>query len=390
MRQGCEARQSNRIALGDGLGNEAVSFSTDKSVACADVYKDTNAARCTVLQISHRLPAATPQAVGENAEKKNGETYSGPTHRSARNMDKAVATSKNTKAKSLPGPDGGTRVLVVEDDRAISEAIREGLTAAGFVVCVAATGAEALSLWQRLHPEAIVLDLLLPDMDGLDVCKAIRREDVVPLIITSGRDAETDRVCGLEVGADDYLCKPYEVEELAARLGALLSRCRRYAGRQPAEGSITVGKLVLDRNRYEALLAGRRLDLTPKEFDLLWVLAREAGRTLSARQLLWEVWGYDENIRTRTLDVHIGRLRRKLGDSAARPEIIVTVPTVGYRLQTPTRPASRLPEKKREREAAHTLSAEQLEKRHAHNGSKKPSPRLGQRMASSSSRKQAA
>lgn len=266
--------------------------------------------------------------------------------------------SKDIRGRPLPGPDGGARVLVVEDDPAVSEAVRQGLTAAGFVVWVAATGAEALGLWQRLRPDAILLDLFLPDMDGLDVCQAIRREDVVPLIIASGRDTEADRVCGLEVGADDYICKPYEVEELAARLRALLSRCRRYAGRQSAEGSISVGKLIMDRDRYEALLAGRRLDLTPKEFDLLWVLAREAGHTLSARQLLWEVWGYDENIRTRTLDVHIGRLRRKLGDSAAHPTLLVTVPSVGYRFETAQRPATPLDEEKRRKSALRSPSGE--------------------------------
>ncbi|MCX7599426.1 MAG: response regulator transcription factor [Armatimonadetes bacterium] len=247
------------------------------------------------------------------------------------------------------GLDGGPRVLVVEDEPTVAAAVREGLGSAGFVVWVAGTGTEALSLWQRLHPDAIVLDLFLPDMDGFDVCKAIRRDDVVPLILTSRRRTEVDRVCGLELGADDYICKPYEVEELAARLRALLIRCRRYAGRQREEDHISAGALTMDRIRHEALLAGRKLDLTPKEFELLWALAKEAGRTVPARQLLWEVWGYDESIHTRTLDVHIGRLRRKLGDSAASPAMIVTVPSVGYRFETSARPASQISEEKRGR-----------------------------------------
>jgi len=252
-------------------------------------------------------------------------------------MSKSQVRSTPAIGQRLGSSEGGARIIVVEDDAAVAKVLCDGLGAAGFAVWVAGTGAEALDLWRKVHPDAIVLDLALPDMDGFDVCNAIRRADVVAVIIASGRRAEADRVCGLELGADDYLCKPYEVGELIARLQALLRRCRRYTGRECEADTLRVGDLTIDRGRHEAKLGKRRLSLTPKEFDLLWVLAREAGRTVSARRLLWEVWGYDESIQTRTLDVHIGRLRRKLGDDAAKPFFIVTVPSVGYRLDAAAR-----------------------------------------------------
>lgn len=226
-------------------------------------------------------------------------------------------------------------MLVVEDDPAVAEAVGRGLAEEGFAVWLAGTGRQAMELWRSLDPDAVLLDLNLPDMDGLDVCSGIRAADVVPMIIASGRTAETDRVCGLELGADDYVCKPFEVREVAARLRALLRRTRRYRGLGPSDGDVVaVGGLRLDRTCHGVTAGGREIELTPKEFDLLWALAEEAGRTVPSRRLLWDVWGYDEHIRTRTLDVHVGRLRRKLEEEPARPRLIVTVPSVGYRLQT--------------------------------------------------------
>jgi DNA-binding response OmpR family regulator len=230
---------------------------------------------------------------------------------------------------------GNLRILVVEDDPSMATALKQGLRGAGFTVWVAVTGEEALALWRRHDPDAVVLDLILPDMDGLDVCLEMRRHGAVPLIMASGRIGPADRVCGLELGADEYICKPFEMAELVARLRALMARCRRYSGyADAAEDAITVGPLLVDSARHEVLLDGLLIDLTPKEFDLLLALGRSANRTMTSRKLLWDVWGYDENIRTRTLDVHIGRLRRKLGVDAHRPCMIVTVPSVGYRLQS--------------------------------------------------------
>jgi DNA-binding response OmpR family regulator len=246
---------------------------------------------------------------------------------------------------------GSPRVLVIEDDPTIAAALKSALTLAGFSVWLAARGDEGLALWRRHDPDAVILDLILPDMDGLDVCKEMRRQGsspemsrhgAVPLIIASGRVAQTDRICGLELGADDYVCKPFLVGEMVARLRALVARCRRYSGyTSVVDEAILVGDLTVDSARHEVFLGTRPVDLTPKEFELLVALARSANRTVASRRLLWDVWGYDENIRTRTLDVHIGRLRRKLELDSRHPCMIVTVPSVGYRLQSPTDTAHR-------------------------------------------------
>jgi two-component system OmpR family response regulator len=251
-----------------------------------------------------------------------------------------------------PAPAGGApRVLVIEDDASAADALLRGLTSAGFSVWHAATGDDGLALWRRHEPDAVVLDLILPDMDGLDVCLAMRggasshemcATGAIPLIIASGRTTPADRVCGLELGADDYVCKPFAMAELVARLRALVARCRRYGGYAPvADEALEVGSLVIDPARHEVLLNDALIDLTPKEFDLLQALARSANRTVASRRLLWDVWGYDENIRTRTLDVHIGRLRRKLEADSRHPSLIVTVPSLGYRLQAPASIAER-------------------------------------------------
>ena len=225
------------------------------------------------------------------------------------------------------------RVLIIEDDEQMAQALAEHLRNEGFVVWTAGNGKEGLAKWRELEPDAVVLDLILPDMDGFDVCEEIRSESGTPIIIASARTSVTDRVCGLELGADDYLCKPFSVRELVARLKALLERCRRYAGYTAAEEIVEVGPLKIDRTNFEVRKNGEVVELTPKEFELLWALAQRAGRTVPSRKLLWEVWGYDESIRTRTLDVHIGRLRRKLEDDPHNPKLIKTVPSLGYRLE---------------------------------------------------------
>lgn len=227
------------------------------------------------------------------------------------------------------------RVLVVEDDPAVADALAEKLAAEGFAVWIATSGQEGLKLRKEIEPDAIILDLILPDMDGFDVCHEVRQDSTTPMIIASGRTCEADRVCGLELGADDYVCKPYHLDELIWRLRALLARWRRYVGLRPTGEVADLGVLVIDRARHMVMKRGEEVHLTPKEFELLWVLAQHANRTVPARRLLWDVWGYDENIRTRTLDVHVGRLRRKLEDDPRHPRLIVTVPSVGYRLCVP-------------------------------------------------------
>ncbi len=236
--------------------------------------------------------------------------------------------------------DNGTlsraRILIIEDDAEMAQALASYLEAEGFAVWTAADGREGLQKWRELDPDAIILDLILPDIDGLDVCNEIRQESATPIIIASARTSVTDRVCGLELGADDYMCKPLSARQLAARLKRLLERCRRYAGYASSDEFIEVGPLRIDRASHEVTKHGQPVDLTPKEFDLLWALAQRPNRTVPSRKLLWEVWGYDESIRTRTLDVHIGRLRRKLEDDPHNPKLIKTVPSLGYRLELPS------------------------------------------------------
>ena len=227
------------------------------------------------------------------------------------------------------------RILIIEDDTEMANTLAEHLRREGFSVWTASTGREGLEQWRESEPDAVVLDLILPDVDGFDVCNEIRERSGTPIIIASARTSVTDRVCGLELGADDYVCKPFSIRQLVARLNALLQRCRRYAGYTATKEVIEVGPLWIDRANHEVKKNGEAVELTPKEFELLWALAQRPNRTVPARKLLWEVWGYDDSIRTRTLDVHIGRLRRKLEDDPHNPKLIKTVPSLGYRLEVP-------------------------------------------------------
>ncbi|HEY6835370.1 MAG TPA: response regulator transcription factor [Gaiellaceae bacterium] len=214
------------------------------------------------------------------------------------------------------------RVLIVEDERPIAEPLAEGLRREGFDVEWAATGAAAL---EADEPDVVLLDLRLPDMDGLDVCRSLRARSDVPIIIVTARGDEPDRVVGLELGADDYVVKPFGLRELIARIRAVTRRGRT----APADGSVQVGELEVDPRARRVRLDGRELDLTPKEFDVLAMLARDPGAVVSRRRLLDEVWETSWYGSTRTIDVHVAALRRKLGD----PGWIETVRGVGFRLR---------------------------------------------------------
>jgi DNA-binding response OmpR family regulator len=214
------------------------------------------------------------------------------------------------------------RVLIVEDERPIAEPLAEGLRREGFDVDWAATGAAAL---EADEPDVVLLDLRLPDMDGLDVCRSLRARSDVPIIIVTARGDEPDRVVGLELGADDYVVKPFGLRELIARIRAVTRRGRT----APADGSVQVGELEVDPRARRVRLDGRELDLTPKEFDVLAMLARDPGAVVSRRRLLDEVWETSWYGSTRTIDVHVAALRRKLGD----PGWIETVRGVGFRLR---------------------------------------------------------
>lgn len=228
------------------------------------------------------------------------------------------------------------RVLIVEDDPAMARALSGRPTSEGFALWVAAGREDGLRTWRRVDPDWIVLGPMPPDMDGVGVCNEVRRSSAAPLIIASERTGEADRVCGLEIAADDYVFKPFVLGELAWRLRAPLARWRRYRGLGPApEDVVALGSLRADRARHQVLVNDKRLEPTPKELEPLWALAQRPNRTFSSRRVPWDVWGYDEKLRTCALDVHIGRLRRKLEEAPCRPRLVLTVPSVGYRLAVP-------------------------------------------------------
>jgi two-component system, OmpR family, response regulator RegX3 len=216
------------------------------------------------------------------------------------------------------------KVLVVEDEDAIAEPLAEGLRREGFEVDRVATGQEALD---AAEPDLVLLDLRLPDIDGLEVCRTLRERSRVPIIVVTARGEEVDRVVGLELGADDYLVKPYGLRELVARIRAVM---RRLEPRPPVNGTLRVGGLEVDRRARRATLDGESLPLTPREFDLLALFASDPGAALSRSRIFEEVWETRWYGSPKTIDVHVAALRRKLGD----PGWIEAVRGVGFRLRT--------------------------------------------------------
>ena len=231
------------------------------------------------------------------------------------------------------GPTGARPpcVLVVEDEQSIVAPFVQALERNGFEAVVARTATDAMEVARRLSPDVVLLDLTLPDGDGRDVCRELRRESDVPIIMVTARGTETDRIVGLELGADDYVVKPFATDEVIARIRAVLRRYRREA---VVSREITVGELRVDLAARRAWLGADELSLARKEFDLLARLALDAGRVVTREVLMSEVW--DENWfgSTKTLDVHIAWLRKKLGDDPAAPSYIHTVRGVGFRLST--------------------------------------------------------
>ena len=216
-------------------------------------------------------------------------------------------------------------ILVVEDEQAIASFVAAYLRKDGFTVRMTASGREALSLVGSEAPSLVVLDLMLPDLDGMEVCRRIRETSTLPVLMLTARDDDLDKIAGLEVGADDYLTKPFNPRELVARVRAIL---RRSAGKTQRDGGILRhGELTLDAGRRECRVGDEEIRLAPKEFDLLWELLDHRGFVLTRDQLLERVWGYTFAGDTRTVDVHVRQLRRKLGDAAP----IVTVWGIGYK-----------------------------------------------------------
>jgi two-component system response regulator RegX3 len=226
---------------------------------------------------------------------------------------------------------GRPRILFVEDERSISEPFSKALTREGFEPVTAFTAAEALALADRMEFDLVLLDLTLPDGDGRDVCRTLRRKSDVPVVMLTARGTEMDRVVGLELGADDYVVKPFSGPEVIARIRAVLRRASKGSG-AAGVGPLTIGELVVDSGARQALLAGEELDLTRREFDLLARLAQDAGNVVTREDLLASVWDENWYGSTKTLDVHVGTLRRKLGDDAEDPTYIHTVRGVGFRM----------------------------------------------------------
>jgi DNA-binding response OmpR family regulator len=221
-------------------------------------------------------------------------------------------------------------VLVVEDESSIASFVSLYLKNAGYAVRTAATGAEALSQAETERPDLIVLDLMLPDVDGIEVCRRLRKDSDVPILMLTARDEDVDKIIGLEVGADDYLTKPFNPRELVARVKSILRRS--VSDRRESEPRVLKhGQLEIDAGRREARVGGEEIQLAPKEFDLLWELLDHNGLVLTRDQLLERVWGYTFAGDTRTVDVHVRQLRRKLGDASP----IVTVWGVGYKVAPP-------------------------------------------------------
>jgi DNA-binding response OmpR family regulator len=220
-------------------------------------------------------------------------------------------------------------ILVVEDEGAIAEAVRARLSSEGYRVRVAGDGPQAIRLVAEERPDLVVLDLMLPGMDGLEVCREIQRKAWIPVLMLTARTEEADKVAGFAVGADDYLTKPFSMRELVARVRAIIRRMERIEDMTPSD-SVARFDLAIDAARRRVLKEGEEVALTPLEFEILLSLARTPGVVLSRDQLMDRVWGYRDYAGGRVVDSHVARIRRKLGDEAAEPKYIRTVHGVGY------------------------------------------------------------
>ncbi len=223
------------------------------------------------------------------------------------------------------------RILLIEDEESISEPLAAALGREGFDVVTAATAAEGRELFLAQAPDLVLLDLMLPDGDGKDVLRDIRSTSRTPVIMVTARGEELERVLGLELGADDYVTKPFSAAELAARVRAVLRRMDAPASADTAEEALEVGEVRMQLDRHEVTSGGQAVDLTVKEFEVLRMLLEHAGKVVRREQLIREVWDTSWFGSTKTLDVHVSALRKKLGDDPAKPRYIHTVRGVGFR-----------------------------------------------------------
>lgn len=226
-------------------------------------------------------------------------------------------------------------ILVVEDEESFIEALQVGLKREGFRVEVARDGMQALDLFDLIRPDLVLLDVMLPKVSGIDVCRQLRKRSQVPIIMVTAKAAEIDTVVGLEVGADDYITKPYRLRELVARMRAVLRRAPLDRAGELTEAALVVGDVQLDPDQHEVVIRGERVSLPLKEFELLHILLANAGRVLPRETLIDRVWGNDYVGDTKTLDVHIKRLRAKIEDDPGSPQKIVTIRGLGYKYERP-------------------------------------------------------
>jgi two-component system response regulator RegX3 len=235
-------------------------------------------------------------------------------------------TTTSTDRANEPVP----RILIVEDEPSLADSVKYNLEREGYEVSIATDGRTAIEAFRRERPALVILDLMLPEVPGLDVCRAIRDESDVPIIMVTAKDSEADKVTGLELGADDYVTKPFSVRELVSRVRAHLRRAKM---RVPdvTEDVVTGGPVALDVARHEVVVRGESISFPPKEFELLETLLRRKGRLLTREFLIEEIWGADYVGDTKTLDVHIKRVRRKIEPDPHHPEHLVTVRGLGYK-----------------------------------------------------------
>ena len=232
------------------------------------------------------------------------------------------------------------RILLAEDEAALRDFVSRNLRARGFEVFEASNGLEALALWEREDPHLLILDIMMPRMDGLEVCRRVREHSAVPIIVLTALDAESDKVTALDLGADDYLTKPFGVEELLARVRAVLRRTQ-WEGMPPASGIKQFGALEIDLAGHIVRLRGAEVRLSPTEFSVLEQLITNAGKVLTHRMLLQSIWGPEYGGEAEYLRVYINRLRQKLEPDPASPRYLLTEPGVGYRFVAPDSEASR-------------------------------------------------
>jgi two-component system response regulator RegX3 len=222
-------------------------------------------------------------------------------------------------------------VLVIDDEESFRQALASGLSREGFAVELAANGHDALQLFHRVHPDLVLLDVMLPDQSGIDLCRSMRALAPVPIIMVTARDSEVDVVLGLELGASDYVAKPFRLRELVARMRAVLRR--GWTAPLPRDELVEVGPVRLDTDRREVTVHGRSIDLSRKEFDLLTLLMTHAGQVVTREWCIDRLWWDQDLADTRTLDTHVKRLRRKVEPDPGHPRHLVTVRGVGFRFE---------------------------------------------------------